>query len=126
MDHPVGGRVQVVAPQEVVRRLLVGRLLERVDAHALRVRAAEHVGDGGVLARRVDPLQHHEQRPLLLGVQARLQVGDPLDQVGELGVVGVVAGVGRVEVGERERGHVVALPTMTEVHVHGPYATVRG
>ena len=88
-----------------MRRLLVGGLLERVHAHALRVGAAQHVGDGGVLAGGVDPLQYDEQRALLLRVHASLQVGDLVDEAGELvtGVVGVVvgAGVGGVLVGER-------------------------
>ena len=61
-------------------RLLVGRLLEAVHAHAGRVGAAEHVGDRGVLAGGVDALQDHEQRALLLGVEARLEVGDVLDE----------------------------------------------
>jgi hypothetical protein len=65
------------------------------------------VGDRGVLAGGVDPLEHDEQRALLLGVQARLQVGDVVDEVLELraGGVGVAvsAGVGGILVGERDR-----------------------
>ena len=69
-DHAVGGRGLVVAPEEVVRELLAGGLLERVHAHARRVRAAQDVLDRAVLARRVDALQDDQQRALLLGVAA--------------------------------------------------------
>ena len=57
-DGPCRARARrVVAPQEVVRGLLGRRLLVRVHAHALRIRPAEDVLDGGVLARGVDALQ---------------------------------------------------------------------
>jgi hypothetical protein len=74
----------VAAPEEVVRRLLGSRLLECVAAHALRVGATEDVLDGRVLARGVDALQDDQDGARFLGVEPRLQVGDPAHQRREL------------------------------------------
>jgi hypothetical protein len=63
----------VHAPQEVVRLLGCGRLLEALHAHALRVHAVEHAADGAVLAPGIERLQHHEQAVLALGVERLLQ-----------------------------------------------------
>ena len=77
-DHfPPRRCVQVRAPEEIVRRLLLGRDLESVDARALRVHRAEDVSDGAVLAPRVHPLQDDEQRAPVLGVEEILQLPQP-------------------------------------------------
>src|SRR5215218_7581138 len=52
-DLAVARRVRMDAPQEVVRELERRGLLERDDAHALRVHAAEDVLDRAVLAAGV-------------------------------------------------------------------------
>ena len=54
------------------------------DRDAQRAGLVEHVPDGAVLARRVDALQHHQQRALALGVQPVLQLVDGLAVLGAL------------------------------------------
>ena len=58
----------------VVGAFLLRRHLERRDRAAGRVEGAHHVLDRAALARGVDALQDDEQRALLLGEQALLQV----------------------------------------------------
>ena len=72
------------APEEVVRELFGGRLLECRERHPLRVDRADHVAHDAALAGGVHPLQHEEHRgravdDARLGVEALLQVVELVD-----------------------------------------------
>ncbi len=70
------------------------RGLERVDLAALRIHSRHHVLDRAVLAGGVDGLEHEQQRPAILRVEAILQLGDRVDAVLErLERTGLVSGV---------------------------------
>src|SRR4051812_2923685 len=107
-DVAVARRGGVDAPEEVVRELVGRRLLERRDAHALRVRAGEHMLDGAVLPARVHRLQDDEERLARLGVEAVLEPHQLLRQLVErlfrrLLVAGRAVRVARIAVIEGER-----------------------
>ena len=68
-DAPALRNFDGVAPQEIVRQLLVGGLLERKDIDPLRIDARHDVLDRAVLARRVHCLEDEQQRPGILGVE---------------------------------------------------------
>jgi hypothetical protein len=59
---PACGDLLADAPEEVVRELLLGRLLERGELHALRVDDADDVLDDAALAGGVHRLQHEQHR----------------------------------------------------------------
>ena len=70
------------------------RGLERVDLAALRIHSRHHVLDRAVLAGGVDGLEHEQQRPAILRVEAILQVGDRVGAEPErLERTGLVSGV---------------------------------
>src|SRR5260370_16751389 len=73
-DGGGGGEAAADAPEKSVTLLLGRRGLERRDQHTLWVEVAHDVGDGAVLAARVHALQHDEQRPLVLRVEALVPV----------------------------------------------------
>jgi len=88
----------VRAPEEVVRRLLLGRHLEGNHLAAARVDAAHDVLHGAVLARGVHALEDDEHRVPALRVEHVLELREARDVLPELGasgrLVGVLAGVG--------------------------------
>ena len=97
-------------PEEIVREFLVARRLERVHIAALRVEARHDVVDDAVLAGGIHPLQHDEQRPAAVGIEALLQLGETLDVVRQhrFGVVLVeTTGIGGIERSEAEMVGVV-------------------
>ena len=61
-------------PEEVVRELFRGRLLERTHADALRVDALEDVPDHAVLPARIHPLEDDEEAASSVGVEQLLEV----------------------------------------------------
>jgi hypothetical protein len=83
-DLAVAGAVGVDTPEVVLARLAARRHLEAHDAHTLRVDPGEHAADGAVLAAGVDGLEDHEQRPLLLGPQALLELEQAEMERGQL------------------------------------------
>ena len=88
------------APEKIVREILLARRLERVHVAALRVETGHDVVDDAVLAGGIHPLEHDEQRPAAVGIEALLQLGEALDVVREqcLGVILVeAAGIGWIE-----------------------------
>ena len=128
-DVAARGQTHRGAPQEVVVDLVRRRNLERVHLAALRVDAGHDVLDGAVLARRVHRLEDDEERPTVVGVEARLQVSEQfhaarqelarllLLEVQPAGVAGVVVGEAKVAAGHSERLHVLA-----ELHVASSFA----
>src|SRR5512141_514309 len=72
------------APQVVVGKLASRRRLEGSDPAALGVQAGEDRLDDAVLAGGVDPLQHEEDTPPALGVEARLELLEPRVQALEV------------------------------------------
>jgi len=117
-DTPALGQGAIAAPQVIVIQLLVRGHLERVDLAALRIDARHHVIDGAVLARGVHRLDDDQHRPAILGVEHLLELGEPLDVLGEMRARGVLAlrlersGVARIDVGQAEApavGHAVRL-----------------
>jgi hypothetical protein len=87
-----------------------------VHAAALRVEAGHDVADDAVLAGGVHPLQHDQQRPAPICIEALLQPGETGDVVRErrLGVVLVEiepAGIGAIERGEAEAAAMVDAGT---------------
>ncbi len=66
---PRAGRMRVHAPQKIVRELGGRGLLERVNARALRIHAAEDVLDRSVLAGGIEPLEDDQQRVRVAGVE---------------------------------------------------------
>ena len=77
-----------VAPQEIVRKLLVGGLLERDDVAPLRIDARHDVLDRAVLARRVHRLEDQQHGPGILRVEHVLLHREPfraaLEKLGRL------------------------------------------
>src|SRR5581483_2936634 len=103
-DLAAARRLEMDAPEVVVREIDGRRLLERDDPAALRVHAREDAPDRAVLPRRVEPLQDEEHAALRLRVQAVVQHRELLDELREpllaLGLVaepGAVAGIPLVE-----------------------------
>ena len=100
------------APEEVVRELFGGRLLECRERHPLRVDRADHVAHDAALAGGVHPLQHEEHRgravdDARLGVKALLQLIELVGAGVEVFLTAALAlGVARlgvgVDVGEAE------------------------
>jgi hypothetical protein len=70
-------------PQEVVVQLLAGGLLEGDDVHPLGVHPGHDVLDGGVLAGRVQGLEHHQHGVGVARPQQLLGLGELLDPVVE-------------------------------------------
>ena len=71
-DLALARRMRMDAPEEIMRELGRGRLLEAGDARALRVERGEHVLDRAVLAAGVERLQDDQDRALVLGVEQGL------------------------------------------------------
>ena len=71
--HAARGDLLVDAPEEVVCFLQGRRDFERGDVAPLRVNAGHDMGDGAVLARRVQPLQDDQDAVLLRRVEPFLQ-----------------------------------------------------
>ena len=93
------------APEKIVREILLARRLERVHVAALRVETRHDMLDHAILAGGIHPLQHDQQRPAAVGIEALLQLAEALEVVREhrLGVVLVVpAGVRGIERREAE------------------------
>jgi hypothetical protein len=82
-DHPLGRKGLPDPPQEILLRLLVGRLLERRDPESLRVDQPHRVSQGPALARGVHALEHQEGRPAVPDVGDTLRE-QPLLQVREV------------------------------------------
>ena len=102
-------------PEVVVVELLGRGLLERVDAHALRIDAAHHVPDGAVLARGVHGLEDDQQPICVLGGEFRLQFGEHLHAVSQrrpgFCLLDVLACVARVEIARQTH-------TRSRLHSH--------
>jgi hypothetical protein len=100
-DLPFCRFIRMNAPQEIMRQLDRRRLLEIGDLHALRIGAGHDMADRAVLARRVQSLQHDQQRTLGLGIELVLELLQSCDMVAGLCrghlVILVFAGVGRIE-----------------------------
>src|SRR5262249_31547900 len=86
-DHylALARRALVGSPEEVVRGLLLARLLETIDERSLRVHSAEHMPDGAILAGSVERLEHNQKRLAAVGVEEVLQLVHALDIFLDLG-----------------------------------------
>src|SRR5262249_292933 len=73
------------SPEEVLRGLLLARLLETIDERSLRVHSAEHMPDGAILAGSVERLEHNQKRLAAVGVEEVLQLVHALDMFLDLG-----------------------------------------
>ncbi len=95
-------------PQEIVRTLLGGRLLERHDFAALGIHRTQDVTDRPVLAPRVHRLQADQERSPSIGIEQLLQFSQPLpvvlDVLGRLLVAFVMVLERRVDVFELDCG----------------------
>ncbi len=70
----LGRQMGVHAPQKVVVEFLRLRPLEPDDAASRGIHAAEDMPDHAILAARVQPLNHNQERVLLLRVHQVLQL----------------------------------------------------
>src|SRR5688572_1062157 len=61
-NMPFLGRCLMDTPEKIVTQLERSRLLERRHGATCRVARAEDLSNGAILAGRIAPLQHHEQR----------------------------------------------------------------
>src|SRR5262249_22277651 len=108
------------APQEIMIELLRARRLERVHLAALRIDARHRVLDDAVLAGGIHPLQHDQQRPAVVGIEALLQAAEALDVVRQhrLGLVLAEvdsAGVRTIDRGEAETAGMIDAITLGQL-----------
>src|SRR4051812_12839831 len=98
------------APEKIVREILLARRLERVNVAALRVETRHDMLDDAILAGGIHSLQHDQQRPAAVAIEALLQLAETLEVVREhrLGALLVEpAGVRGIERGELETVRIV-------------------
>ena len=95
-------------PQEIVRKLKGGRLLERHHFAALWIHRTQDVIDRPVLAPCVERLQADQERSPSIGIEQLLQFSQPLpvvlDLLGRLLVAFVMVLEPRVDVFELDSG----------------------
>src|SRR5262249_14253274 len=96
-------------------------LLEVRHLHPLRIGAADHMPDRAVLARRIEPLQHHEQRALILGIELILQLLQPCDVAAgfRLGLVVILVFPGVGGIGSRQFELGIGLDEIALLETHG-------
>ena len=82
-DMAAVGQALHAAPEIVVIQLFGGRGLEGEDLAPLGVDPGHDVLDGAVLAGGVHRLEDQQHRPLVLGVEFVLQLGQRLDARGQ-------------------------------------------
>ena len=103
--------------------------LNECTSHALRIEAAHHVLDQAVLAGGVHRLQHDQHRPAVCGVEPLLQIGQPLDALGEHGlglalVDGEAVALGRIVLGQPKLVRPVDAKAFGDaVELHGVSST---
>src|SRR6516225_4753778 len=80
-DFASSWRMRMHPPEKIMGKLQRRRLLKTDHRRALRIKRAEYVVYGAVLAAGVQRLQYHQDRVLLLGMQKSLLVGEFLAEV---------------------------------------------
>src|SRR2546425_7921002 len=80
-DLAPGRTERMHAPQVVMSKLGRRRLLEGDDPAALRVHPRQDMTDRPVLPRRIEPLQHEQQRSPRLGPEPVVQRAEPCNQL---------------------------------------------
>ena len=66
-------------PKKIMSKFLFARRLERAHFATLWIETRHHMRDDAILAGSVHPLQHDQNRPMSVGVEAFLQLRETFD-----------------------------------------------